>query len=259
MPAKINVVNGPDQGRTFHLNGPEVRIGRGPGNQVSLRDPSLAGTLRIECRNALYFVHNETGSAAYLDGQPFPSGERRPWYHNGRLQPTADTVMELEVVDSPAGVKGDGPVVESTQATGSTPKSKRTQMAIIAICAPLALAGFLMDSKESAGGRSETDVRVLYERMESDLRDLSAKPGSGGRTATSALKHVHQGRIDEVRGAKGPAFNEYRRVVKDIDASLANTTNPIAESDAEVLRKARTMLNDRLLELGAAGAAEEGR
>jgi hypothetical protein len=258
MPAKINVLTGPDKGRSFHLSGAEVRIGRGGNSQLALRDPAVTGTLRVECRNALYFVHNETGSAVYLDGQPFPPGERRPWYHTGRLQPTADTVIELEVIDGPAGVQAGGPVVEATTA-GTSPQGKRLQILIIAVCVPLALAGFLMDSKEGGGGKAETDVRKQYEKTEGDLRDLAARSGPGGRAAAAALPGVRQGRLEEVRTNRNVAFAEYRNGVRELDAALANSSAPVSESDADALKRARTFLNDRLLELAATGAGEPGR
>ena len=258
MPAKIKILTGPDQGRSFHLSGAEVRIGRGGNSQIALRDPAVTGTLRIECRNALYFVHNETGSAVYLDGQPFPPGERRPWYHTGRLQPTADTVIELEVVEAPAGAQAGGPVVEAT-AAGTSPQGKRIQIIVVAVCVPIALAGFLMDPKESGAGRVETDVRKQYEKTEAELRELAARPGPGGRAAAAALPGVRQGRLEEVRTNRNAAFGEYRNGVRELDAALANSSAPVPEADAEALRRARAYLNERLLELAAAGAGEPAR
>ncbi|HVK10368.1 MAG TPA: hypothetical protein VM597_16495 [Gemmataceae bacterium] len=256
MPAKINILTGPDNGRSFHLSGAEVRIGRGGNSQVSLRDPAMTGTLRVECRNALYFVHNETGSAVYLDGHPFPPGERRPWYHTGRLQPTADTVIELEVVDAPTGVQA-GPVVEAVP-TGTTPQGKRLQILVIAVCVPIALAGFLMDSKEGSG-KPDTDVRKQYEKVEAELRDLAARPGPGGRAAAATLPGVRQGRLDEVRTNRHAAFGEYRNGVRELDAALANSSTPVSGADEETLKRARTFLNDRMLKLAAAGAGDPAR
>ena len=256
MPAMINVLTGPDKGRSFHLSGAEVRLGRGGNSQVSLRDPAVTGTLRVECRNALYFVHNETGSAVYLDGQAFPPGERRPWYHTGRLQPTADTVIELEVVEGSTGVQA-GPVVEALP-SGTTPQGKRLQILVIAVCVPIALAGFLMDSKDSGGGKAETDVRKQYEKTEAEMRELAARPGPGGRAAAAALPGVRQGRLEEVRTNRNAAFSEYRNGVRELDAALANASAPVSAADEDALKRARTFLNDRMLELAAAGG-ESGR
>lgn len=113
MPARIEVVDGPDRGWRFTLLANETRIGRGAGNQVRLNDPAWpAGELRVIRRRGGYLVANALPQMVYLDGKPVAPGGVRNLHHGAILQPTAATLLRLEIVDVPPGAAAGAVLAE---------------------------------------------------------------------------------------------------------------------------------------------------
>ena len=55
--AELVIASGPDSGHSYNLNGPALRIGRAPDNDLILRDPATSGHhARVERRGALLFI-----------------------------------------------------------------------------------------------------------------------------------------------------------------------------------------------------------
>src|SRR5262245_882346 len=92
MGARILIAHGPDRGGSFVVptRAAEVRIGRGPGMNIPVSDPSWQGVVRVMPRKAGYVVVNETPHTIYLGEEEFPRGQERTWYHGVALQPTAE-------------------------------------------------------------------------------------------------------------------------------------------------------------------------
>src|SRR5690242_6723962 len=122
MPARIDVVLGPDTGRRFLVHAGEARIGCGTGHQVRLRDPSWgAGCLLVQHRQAGFLVTNHMPHSVVLDGEVLARGETKTWYAEACLQPSKATVLRLEVVSqeqAPADGAGVAELAPEKQTSG---------------------------------------------------------------------------------------------------------------------------------------------
>ncbi|MBC8115473.1 MAG: hypothetical protein H7062_13900 [Candidatus Saccharimonas sp.] len=95
MSARILVTSGPDRGRDFAVGTTAIRVGPGFNSDIRLTDPSLQGDVLIEFQQGVYHVTNLHRTAVYLQGTPLPPGQRRVWYDEAELQPTAQTSLRL--------------------------------------------------------------------------------------------------------------------------------------------------------------------
>jgi hypothetical protein len=93
--AKIIITDGPEAGREIQLPAGPVRIGTGPHAEVQLNDPALQGDLRLDIVDGAVVVVNLLPTAIYLNEQPLAPQERRVWFDETDLQPTAMTKLRL--------------------------------------------------------------------------------------------------------------------------------------------------------------------
>src|SRR5262249_18342623 len=138
----------------------EVRIGRGPGMNIPVSDPSWQGMVRVLPRKAGYVVINETPHTIYLGEEEFPRGQERTWYHGIPLQPTADTVLVLQVDSTAVGDRG-GKVIQEA-APGQKVSVKRVRdLTLLLVLVPLALVLWVLPDTNS-GEVSPAEVRKRY-------------------------------------------------------------------------------------------------
>jgi hypothetical protein len=252
MPATIVVEHGPDKGRRFELSdrAAEVRIGRGPGMTISMNDPAWQGAVRVSQRRAAYVVVNDTPGPIYLNGNPFPRGEERTWYHNERLQPTADTVLLLLIEAGSDSASGGGAVKETSSGTEATARRRRQQL-LAAVLVPLAAGLWLIPSgPPGAPVRTTAGVRAEFYRVQGDLDQASRHPGHGA-VPSRVLAELRQARLHEVAHRPGQAFASYARARDELEVALAPAAaRELPEEVARPLRQARAFVSHRLLELG---------
>ena len=140
MAAAINVVQGPDAGWRYVMVAGEVRLGRGAGHQVKLSDPAWGdGHLRVQFRQGGYLVTNLMPYPVFLDGQLLGEGQQATWYAGGSLQPTAATLLRLEMAEAPSGPAPEGGVHVVPPGQAKAAGKKNLQWAALAILALVAL------------------------------------------------------------------------------------------------------------------------
>jgi pSer/pThr/pTyr-binding forkhead associated (FHA) protein len=73
---KLYVLDGPDKGKAFELQGDTIRVGRSPDNHVQLKDAYVSrGHLKILRRgNRLFIQDLESTNGSFLDGEPISPG-----------------------------------------------------------------------------------------------------------------------------------------------------------------------------------------
>ena len=113
MAIKIRVTNGPDAGREFIVQRQRVLIGAEADADIRLNDTQLKGHLVVEHRNAAYHVSNMLQYPVWLDGQALAINERRVWYDQACLQPSAVTSLVLLTDHSAVAPDDDRRVIES--------------------------------------------------------------------------------------------------------------------------------------------------
>lgn len=140
MAAAINVVQGPDAGWRYVLVAGEVRLGRGAGHQVKLSDPAWGdGHLRVQFRQGGYLVTNLMPYPVFLDGQLLGEGQQATWYAGGSLQPTAATLLRLEMTEPPAGPAPEGGVYVVPPGQAKAVGKKNLQWIALTLVALVAL------------------------------------------------------------------------------------------------------------------------
>jgi pSer/pThr/pTyr-binding forkhead associated (FHA) protein len=73
---KLYVLEGPDKGRSFDLEGGTVHIGRSRDNHIQLKDTYVSRRhLRLLRKGAKYFIHDlESKNGTFVDGEPISPG-----------------------------------------------------------------------------------------------------------------------------------------------------------------------------------------
>ena len=73
---KLYVLDGPDKGRSFDLEGDTTEVGRSPDNHVQLKDAYVSRRhLRILRReNRLFIEDLESSNGSFVDGEPISPG-----------------------------------------------------------------------------------------------------------------------------------------------------------------------------------------
>ena len=73
---KLYVLDGPDKGRSFDLEGDTIYIGRSTGNHIQLKDTYISRKhLRIFRRGEKHFVKDlESKNGTFVDGEPISPG-----------------------------------------------------------------------------------------------------------------------------------------------------------------------------------------
>jgi len=136
MAAAINVVQGPDAGWRFVMVAGEVRLGRGAGHQVKLSDPAWGdGHLRVQFRHGGYLITNLMPYPVFLDGQLLGEGQQATWYAGGSLQPTATTLLRLEMAEAPSGPAPEGGVYVVPPGQANAAGKKNLQWVALALVA----------------------------------------------------------------------------------------------------------------------------
>ena len=75
---KFFVAKGPEQGRTFVLNGNIAQIGRGSENAVSLNESSVSRNhAKIYCEDDRYYIEDlQSRNGTWINGHAIASGKR---------------------------------------------------------------------------------------------------------------------------------------------------------------------------------------
>jgi len=73
---KLYVLDGPDKGRSFDLEGGTIRIGRSRDNHIQLKDTYVSRRhLRLLRKKAKYFIQDlESKNGTFVDGEPISPG-----------------------------------------------------------------------------------------------------------------------------------------------------------------------------------------
>jgi len=74
---KIYIMNGPDKGRSFEMDGEEIFIGRAPGNAIRIEDKSASRKhLKVVQRGEKYYVTDlSSKNGTFIDGMRITSGK----------------------------------------------------------------------------------------------------------------------------------------------------------------------------------------
>ena len=245
MAMRIVVEKGPDQGKELQLDTrAEMRIGRGPGNHLTVLDPAWQGALRVAFSQGVCKVTNQTTTTIYLGGKTFPPGEQRAWFHGESLQPTAQSLLVLYVED--AGKTASKPK------TGG-PARKTMQMTVILLCLLVAVFVYFMPAQQGAEEpRTPEQMDREYQRLVTRLQELSEQ-ADGGEMAGRTLTRLKEARFEQKRNHRLQAFKLYQRARQEVDADLGTPITPqaVPEEVAETLRSVRVFVNQQLIELKA--------
>ena len=73
---KLYVLDGPDKGQSFHIEGDPVHIGRSSDNHIRLKDTYVSRKhLRILRKGERYFIKDlESKNGTFVDGEPISPG-----------------------------------------------------------------------------------------------------------------------------------------------------------------------------------------
>lgn len=73
---KLYVLDGPDKGRTFELEGDAIYVGRSPDNHIRLKDTYVSRKhLRIIRRGSGLFIEDlDSTNGSFVDGEPISPG-----------------------------------------------------------------------------------------------------------------------------------------------------------------------------------------
>jgi hypothetical protein len=252
MPARIVVEEGPDKGRTFVISdrATEVRLGRGPGVTISFSDPSWQGTIRITPRKAGYVVTNDMAGTIYLGDGELARGGERTWYHGETLQPTADTVLVLQIHRAESAAGPAAKSVQETSAPADTQKARRlTYIAILIILAPIAVVAVLSPAEESDDPLSPVEVRRQLFGVEKRLVEARNNPEVEA-LVRRILVDLREARFLEAWNRQGEAFVHYEKVRDELEAFLGQArATPLPPETEAALLQARSFVSRRLLDL----------
>jgi hypothetical protein len=201
----------------------------------------------------VYQVVNQMPHSIYLGGKEFPRGERRPWFHGHQLQPTAETVLTLVLDDSgrPAGPATVGRGVVEEKAAPKTSSSKqRVQIAVIAVCLPLALIFFLAPNPAEEPGQASAESQAkVFDRLRTELGERGEREPAWQRINVT----LAEARDLELRGRIEESYHQYSRVRLLVAAQLGHTVRPGEKpptgSPEEVLQQTWEFANEHLIGL----------
>lgn len=228
MPARIEVVEGPDRGWRFTLLADEARIGRGAGNQVKLTDPAWpGGELRVTHRQGGYLVTNGLPQPVYLDGKPVAPGRVKNLHHGAILQPTASTLLRLEIVEAPPGA--DGPVLAEPPPPPSGGGGARRLLQVGLVLALALFAARLFSGRPRVDPQAAAPHLEAVRAVEEDPKAAAFRPQlRAGREA------VRDGHYLELKGDLPGAQSRYRRA-RDL---IAPVRLALSRADPEAGREA---------------------
>jgi hypothetical protein len=246
MAARVEVVHGPDAGWRFTVFTGEVRIGRGAGHQVRLTDPAWGdGHLRLQFRQGGYLVTNQMPYPIFIDGQLLPEGGQRTWYAGSGLQPTGDTLLRLEVIDTPPGPPPEGGVVAEPPGRRVAAKSTRTRDLVALGFVVVGLLG--LGYRDFAKATPPTVAARYTATVDPVLADAADRPGVAGEQARAIRRAVRMGVYRETEHDYAGAKERYLEARQLIDA--ARTTGPRDAVVDAALEKALDFVSTRIQNL----------
>lgn len=277
MPARIQVLAGPDKGTETTVATREVRIGRGNCN-FQLHDDQINGQLRVNFEGATYRVANETELDAYWMTLDPDTGHRKLaghlkanataiWRDGYLLQPSANTILQLTVEHAagpPRGADDEGDEEEVAVTRGRTPEEEkkardRMYLLVTLLCAPVAIFLFLQPSQRGGGppGATPAQVSQRFDKVSQDLdQDELKRHRAYGRSVVLARAHLRDARLDEVSDRPQAAYDKYRMARDELDRALGDLPSDNAKATADpadpavpVLRAARDFIAERLVAL----------
>ena len=233
MAARVEVVHGPDAGWQFTVLTGEVRIGRGAGHQVRLTDPAWGeGHIRLQFRQGGYLVTNQMPYPIFVDGQLLPEGGQRTWYAGSGLQPTPDTLLRLEMIDTPPGPAPEGGVI--AEPPGRRTEKKWTRTRDLALLGVVGLGLVLLAARDFTKP-APPGVAVRYAKVvEPDLAAAAALPGRAGEQAAAVRTAVQRAVYNETGKNFTRAKELYLEARLLIDAARADTArDPVVDAALE--------------------------
>ncbi|MBX7106891.1 MAG: hypothetical protein K1X57_22665 [Gemmataceae bacterium] len=238
MPASIQIVRGPNAGWTFRVTGEEVRIGRGAGHAIRVEDPAWAqGHLRVQHRAGGYVVTNHLPHPIYLDGKLLAVEQQRTWYAGSLLQPTAATLLRLDVIEGESESKdvGTGPVV----AAAPPSQSSMSVTNVVLTLALVAGAGFAWFASLPGASvdRAEQIHRLVRQLAEGELSHEQAV----------VRKSLREALLAESQRAPASAYVLYKRACDQ----LGRVRSAGGSENSEVWEQLDRVVHSHLASLAA--------
>jgi hypothetical protein len=201
MAVRIEGLEGPVAGWRFIVKTEDVSLGRGTGHHISIADPSWQdGALRLQHRQGGWLVTNSMPHGVFLDGRPLAPGKEGTWYEGAVLQPTAATLLRLNL-------HGDETipdnVLEKRGVIALPPRRKSNtawwQYAVLAFCLVLIAALLIPDILKS----NKPSRLASWEQIERSTESLKQHPRLAQaserlqRTVGEALLQERRGRLGD--------------------------------------------------------------
>lgn len=245
---------GPDARRTFRYTksggqpGTEIRIGRGESHDVSIKDLSFTGLIRVICKSGGAFkVRNQTDGAIYLEGVPgdvLEIGAEATWYIDHTLQASAELSIVLRVnAEAVPEIEGK-PIIETTPE-----KSGWALWILIGISVLIVVfCGYMFVTMTSAEPSTPTFIDQFHD-IEQSLVNLQPKPKS---PTEKMLQLLREARWNEKRGSRNIAQRNYlelRTLTNQQTQNTTTNTKPATDEQTKVYDKLLTYVNQRLIAL----------
>jgi hypothetical protein len=229
VPALIRILEGPDAGMEVRVYAQEVRIGRGVGCTLVLRDEQFNGQLRVTFERNTYWVKNETDEVGYSKAknsppEEFPPNDKRIWYHEQTVQVTARTLLQLAIVTEDEGEDELAAAIVRRTQTPEDVRRKRNRLYLFVTLAAAPLAVFLFLQPADAPdtpAETPTSVARQFEDVSDGLRATERDP-KYGRSATLAGTLLRNARLNEVSGRRERAYTEYQLARDELARALGD-------------------------------------
>jgi hypothetical protein len=248
MAARIEVVLGPSKGWQWRFRNTELRIGRGPRQNVKVQDPAWGdGYLRVQDVANGYQVTNDMPHGVFLDGAILEKGQVRTWFPGSRLQPTAATVLVLHVDDgNEAGLPVRG--VQAVPPSRKKEIARGPQYLLLGLLLGTLLLLLRFGSADS-GPKSATELTGRWGEVEQHLQDL-ASDRSYQREAASVHNRLRDARFHEARERPLDALASYFTIRDE----LQRWSSQVKSEDKATthLRSVRDYVAERIADLVAA-------
>lgn len=264
MATKIRVTNGPDAGREFIVQRQRVLIGAEADADIRLNDTQLQGHVVVEYRNAAYHVINMLRYPIWLDGEALAINDRRVWYDQGNLQPSAVTSLVLITDHSVIDPEDQRRVIETDADRNRwTVQTSWIIAAALVIAAILVLAGAGSSRNRQSGTAplSASAVRRESQRVLETLADETFRNIARRRGVDIEWRQLYDtlisARLAEARSDRSAVAGDYRRV-RETARRLTEAFGPPTgaqtpagvndDSIREVLLMAERLASQKLLE-----------
>jgi len=264
LATKIRVTNGPDAGREFIVQRQRVLIGAEADADIRLSDTQLQGHVVVEYRNAAYHVINMLRYPIWLDGEALAINDRRVWYDQGSLQPSAVTSLVLITDHSVIDPEDQRRVIETDADRNRwTVQTSWVIAAALVVVALMVLAGAGATRNRRSGTAPLTvsamrreSQRVLETLADETFRNIAQRRGVEveWRQLSDSLISA---RLAEARMDRPAAASDYRRVretardLVEVFGPATGAQTPAGVNDdsiREVLQMAERIASQKLLE-----------